>query len=143
MTTLSVDALRAEHEQLSVHVDHLRDAARELPELSPEERTLLVHRMLGFLRGTLIPHAEAEETGLYAEVRRLLGDDRVTDPMSYDHQAIERMVDGLERTPVDHTAQLQELLYGLALLIEVHFRKEEAFYLELLQDAETVLRHEP
>jgi hemerythrin len=52
--------------------------------------------------------------------------------MAYDHQAIERMTEALATTPVQWTEQLQELLYAVAALIEVHFEKEERIYLELL-----------
>jgi hemerythrin-like domain-containing protein len=124
--------LREEHARLRVELRHIRVAARELPDLSPDERTLLIARILDFLRGTLIPHAAAEERGLYAEVERVLGDPRGTDTMAYDHQAIERMTEALATTPVQWTEQLQELLYAVAALIEVHFEKEERIYLELL-----------
>jgi hypothetical protein len=130
----STTPLREEHERLRAELRHIRVAARELPDLSPDERALLVARILDFLRGTLLPHTAAEERGLYLEVGRVLGDPRVTDTMAYDHQAIERMTDALATTPVQWTEQLQELLYGVAALIWVHFEKEERIYLELVED---------
>ena len=74
---------------------------------------------------TLIPDAKAEEEGLYAGVAELLGDKRSIAPMIYDHRAIcERTVE-LASASVADVPRLQELLYGLHALIEVHFRKEE------------------
>lgn len=147
MEMLMPTALREEHRRLRQDLRHIQAAAREIPDLSPDERSLLVDRVLDFLRGTLLPHAAAEEEGLYAEVRRVLGDPRVTDTMAYEHQAIERMTNALATTPVAWTAQVQELLYGIAALIEVHFQKEERIYLELIETAnaeeEPVLIHEP
>ncbi|MGZ8694909.1 MAG: hemerythrin domain-containing protein [Gaiellaceae bacterium] len=147
METITPKELRTEHERLRADLRHVRAAARELPDLPPDERSLLIARVLDFLRGTLIPHATAEERGLCAEVRRVLGDPRVTDTMAYEHEAIEHMTDALASTPVQWTEQLQELLYGIAALIEVHFQKEERIYLELVEKAnaaeEPVPIHEP
>jgi len=125
--------LHAEHQELLEHVDQMRLAARELPELSSKERGQLRARILDFLQGTLIPHAEAEEGGLYAGVAELLGDERATAPMLYDHRAICERVDELASASIDDVARLQELLYGLHALIEVHFRKEEELYLPLVE----------
>ena len=67
------EPFRKEHEQLLEHIEHLAAAARELPRLSDEERDTLRERIVGFLRGTLVPHAQAEEEVLYPEWSRLLG----------------------------------------------------------------------
>ena len=133
MTTFSAAALHEEHAHLHAEVDHMREAARELPRLSPDERAAIVSRILDFLRGTLLPHAEAEEADLYAEVGRLLGNARAIEPMIHDHRAIKRLIDALGRAPTDPPDELQELLYGLATLIDVHFEKEEEIYLPLLE----------
>jgi hypothetical protein len=67
------EPLRREHEELLVHIEHLAQAAREVPRLSEEEREALVARILGFLNGTLVPHARAEEEVLYPEWAQLVG----------------------------------------------------------------------
>lgn len=129
------DPLRTEHQQLVVHVEHLREAAREIPGLAPEERAAIVARILNFLRGSLLPHARAEEEFLYPAVARLLGHPEATAPMSHDHVAIGALTDALADSDRSDADALQELLYGLHALITVHFRKEEDLYLPLL-DAE-------
>ena len=103
-----------------------------MPRLSPEERSALVERILRFLRGTLMPHAQAEEQVLYPEVARLIGDPEATAPMIHDHAAIVERVEALDTADRTDGERLQELLYGLHALISVHFRKEEEIYLPYL-----------
>jgi hypothetical protein len=119
------EAFRAEHAQLLVHIDHLAEAARRMPGLGAPEREALRGRVLGFLRGTLVPHAQAEEAVLYPEWAALVGHPDAAAPMVHDHEAIVARIDRLERADVGDVDLLQELLYGLYALIGVHFRKEE------------------
>jgi iron-sulfur cluster repair protein YtfE (RIC family) len=114
------------------HVDRIRLAAGEVRDLPPGERAAQVGRVLEFLRGTLLPHAEWEEQVLYTAVGELLGDARATAAMTRDHVAIGRMIEALGETDTADIARLQELLYGLHALITVHFEKEEEIYLPLL-----------
>ena len=119
------EPFRNEHEQLLEHIEHIAAAARELPRLSDEERDALRARILAFLRGTLIPHAIAEEKVLYPEWSKLLGFADAAAPMIHDHEAIVARIERLERADIGDVDSLQELLYGLYALISVHFRKEE------------------
>lgn len=119
------EPFRKEHEQLLEHIEHIAQAAREVPRLSAEERAALRERILGFLRSTLIPHAKAEEEVLYPEWSRLLGFPEAAAPMIHDHEAIVARIDRLAGADVNDIDALQELLYGLHALISVHFRKEE------------------
>jgi iron-sulfur cluster repair protein YtfE (RIC family) len=119
------EPFRKEHEQLLEHIEHIAEAARELPRISDEEREALRARILGFLRGTLIPHAKAEEEVLYPEWAKLLGFAEAAAPMIHDHEAIVARIERLERADIRDVDLLQELLYGLYALISVHFRKEE------------------
>ncbi|HET9740173.1 MAG TPA: hemerythrin domain-containing protein [Solirubrobacteraceae bacterium] len=119
------EPFRNEHEELLEHIEHIAAAARELPRLSDEERDALRGRILGFLRGTLIPHAKAEEEVLYPEWSKLLGFADAAAPMIHDHEAIVARIERLERADIHDVDSLQELLYGLYALISVHFRKEE------------------
>ena len=119
------EPFREEHAELIEHIEHLAAAAREMPSLSDEEREVLRDRVLGFLRGTLIPHALAEEQILYPEWAKLVGFADAAVPMVHDHEAIVARINRLADTDVTDVDQLQELLYGLHALISVHFRKEE------------------
>jgi hypothetical protein len=133
MTPLETEAVRTDHAQLREHVEHLRIAARELPEMSPAEREEMLGRIGEFLRGTLVPHAEEEERTLYREVARQLGHPEATAPMTHDHVAIRVRTLELVTTDAADVDRLQQLLYGLYALISVHFWKEEQLYLPLVE----------
>jgi iron-sulfur cluster repair protein YtfE (RIC family) len=119
------EPFRREHAELHAHVEHIGQAAREVRNLERSEREVLVGKIVGFLTGTLVPHARAEEEVLYPEWAKLVGFDDAAVPMVHDHEAIVARVERLEQTDVDEIDALQELLYGLYTLIGVHFRKEE------------------
>lgn len=119
------EPFRQEHEELLAHIEHLGQAARQVPRLETAERGVLLARILGFLRDTLVPHAQAEEEVLYPEWAKLVGFDDAAVPMVHDHEAIVSRIERLEHTDVEDVDTLQELLYGLYALISVHFRKEE------------------
>lgn len=121
----ATEPFRREHEELLSHIEHLGQAAREVPRLSEDERSALVGRILEFLRGTLVPHAKAEEAVLYPEWAKLVGFEGAAVPMIHDHDAIVARIERLERTDAADVDTVQELLYGLYALISVHFRKEE------------------
>lgn len=128
------EPFREEHEELTEHIEHLAAAARELPRLSEEEREVLRDRVLGFLRGTLIPHAQAEEQVVYPEWAKLVGFADAAVPMVHDHEAIVARVNRLADADASDVDQLQELLYGLYALISVHFRKEEDIQLPVFDE---------
>jgi iron-sulfur cluster repair protein YtfE (RIC family) len=119
------EPFRREHEELYSRIEHVKQAAREVARLEREEREALVGRIIGFLRGTLVPHAKAEEKVLYPEWAKLVGFDDAAVPMVHDHEAIVARIEQLEHTDIADVDMLQELLYGLHALISVHFRKEE------------------
>jgi len=132
------EPFRREHEELLEHIEHLAQAAREIPRLSEEEREALRERILGFLRGTLIPHAKAEEEILYPAWADLVGFAGAAVPMVHDHEAIVARTERLAEADVGDVDELQELLYGLHALISVHFRKEEDLQLPAFDAAPAV-----
>ena len=119
------EPFRREHQELHSHIEHIAQAAREVARLDRAERELLRGRIVEFLRGTLLPHARAEEEVLYPEWAKLVGFGDAAVPMVHDHEAIVERIERLEQTDADEVDALQELLYGLYALISVHFRKEE------------------
>lgn len=125
--------LRAEHERLLDHAEHIRVAALELPILSPEETRALIDRIVAFLRGPFEAYAASELRALYPHLERMLGDPHATVAMKYDIDAIRRFTDELAETSVHETATLQELLYGTHAIMSVHFHKEDELYLPLLE----------
>lgn len=135
---LPTQPFRDEHRELIEHIEHLAEAARQMPQLTSEERETLRDRILGFLRGTLIPHATAEERVLYPEWARLVGFADAAVPMVHDHEAIVARVKRLETVDVEQVDILQELLYELHALISVHFAKEEDIQLPAFDAAPEV-----
>jgi iron-sulfur cluster repair protein YtfE (RIC family) len=119
------EPFREEHRELIEHIEHLAEAARQMPHLTGEEREALRDRVLAFLRGTLLPHAAAEEQILYPAWAQLVGFDGAAAPMIHDHEAIVARVERLEAAGADDVDTLQALLYELHALIAVHFAKEE------------------
>jgi iron-sulfur cluster repair protein YtfE (RIC family) len=119
------EPFREEHRELIEHIEHLAEAARQMPHLTADERAALRDRVLAFLRGTLLPHAAVEEQILYPQWAQLVGFDGAAAPMIHDHEAIVARVERLEAAGADDVDTLQALLYELHALISVHFAKEE------------------
>jgi iron-sulfur cluster repair protein YtfE (RIC family) len=138
------EPFRDEHADLHAHIEHLAVAARDMPRLPEDQRGALRDRVVAFLRGTLIPHARAEEQILYPEWAKLVGFPGAAVPMVHDHEAIVERIERLEATAPSDVDALQELLYGLHALILVHFSKEEDLQLPAFdaapEVAERVLR---
>lgn len=132
MTDLPTQPFRDEHAELLHHIEELRRTGSEIARLPVGEREERLAGVLEFLRGTLLPHAKAEEEVLYPEWARLVGHMDAAVPMVHDHEAIVMRVERLANTPPEDTETLQELLYGLYALISVHFRKEEDIQLPVL-----------
>ena len=133
MVVPETEVIRDDHAHLREHVEHMRIAARELPDMSPQERQEVIARIVDFLRSTLLPHADEEERSLYLDVAGKLGHPEATAPMTHDHVAIRVRTVELAATGEAEVDRLQELLYGLYALISVHFWKEEQLYLPLLE----------
>lgn len=109
-----------------------------MPRLSDDERSALRDRILDFLRGTLVPHAKAEEEILYPEWASLVGYADAMIPMVHDHEAIVARIESLAEVDTREVDTLQELLYSLHALITVHFRKEEDIQLPAFDAAPEV-----
>ena len=135
MVVQETELVREDHAHLRDHVEHMRVAARELPGMTPQERREVIARIVEFLRGTLLPHADEEEQSFYRDVARKLGNPEAIAAMTHDHVAIRVRTVELAATGEDEIDRLQELLYGLYALISVHFWKEEQLYLPLIERA--------
>jgi Hemerythrin HHE cation binding domain len=121
-----------EHSKLTVELERIRETAAELPSLSVAERRRRIKRVLRFVEGRLALHAEAEELELYPAVAHHLRHPLATAVMVFDHELMRERALELRETDVEDVERLQELLYGLHAVLDAHFRKEERFYLPLL-----------
>jgi hemerythrin-like domain-containing protein len=135
--------LREEHAHLAPHIDALRLAGDGVGRLEPEALRRVVEQSYDFLAHHLIPHAEAEERGLYPAVQRAVGVAEITATMTRDHVEVRTLTDelGRYREELAHDAPLEpslanglrRVLYGLHHLVKVHFAKEEEVYLPILE----------
>ena len=132
--------LRDEHADLLPHLLELDTVAAVLGEWQADTAARL-DGIVEFLRGHLVPHAQAEEAALYPRVEQVMGAPGATDTMKADHVEINRRIDGLavlvaaiDAGPAssEQTEQLKAQLYGLAAILVLHFHKEEDVLLPLL-----------
>lgn len=133
--------LRDEHAELLPRVESLRAAADHVGDVAPSELLRRVDVAVDFLTHQLIPHAAAEDAALYPVVDRLLGAAHATHTMSLDHVEVGRLTEELTslreqlaRGPLTHQQEdeLRLALYGLFVLVRLHFHKEEEAYLPVL-----------
>ena len=127
-----------EHAKLTVELERIRETAAELPSLSVAERKRRIKRVLRFVEGRLALHAEAEELELYPAVAHHLRHPLATAVMVFDHELMRERARELRETDAEDVERLQELLYGLQAVLDAHFRKEEQFYLPLLDRPDEV-----
>lgn len=143
--------LREEHKELLPRVQELRATADMVGEAPPGELLKAIDACLGFLEQHLLPHAEAEEGGLYPAVQRAMGAPEATATMSLDHAEVRRLTQelaslraevGIGALTTGRAKALRRVLYGLYALVALHFLKEEEVYLPLLDARLTVTEAE-
>jgi iron-sulfur cluster repair protein YtfE (RIC family) len=113
------------HEKFRAWTDRLRVVARQLPELPPGDRMVLVADLVAFLHEEVAPHMRIDEEVLYPTGAGRLGSPLATAGLAYDHLAIRAWIAKLTEAENEDVATLQELLYGLDALIRVHLWKED------------------
>jgi hemerythrin-like domain-containing protein len=135
----------AEHDELRDTVDLLRDAADRLVTGADQGALESVIRANTFLEERILPHEQAEESGLYPALARPLGSGEATATMSRTHAEIRRLSDriaahvalarasnGIQPDQID---DLLACLYGLHAVLRLHFLQEEENYFTLADDA--------
>ena len=140
-TTLPTEPLRAEHRDLLPHLQGLETIADEVDRWNADEAAHVLGEIIGFLRGHLVPHAEAEEQVLYPAVEEAMAAPGATATMRADHAEIVSRIDRLADTaaavatrwPDDTLVRdLTHQLVGLSAILLLHFRKEEEVLLPVL-----------
>jgi iron-sulfur cluster repair protein YtfE (RIC family) len=127
------EPLRRRHKSLKLRVAEIAEASKEIPGLDVDQRRDVVAGTLGFLRGELRLHAEAEEEWLYPEIAHQLRHPASMAGMAFDHKLLREQIEELETVDMEDAASLQAVLYGVHTLLTAHFRKEEEVYLPLLE----------
>ncbi|ODQ84524.1 heavy metal translocating P-type ATPase [Mycolicibacterium holsaticum] len=134
----------AEHDELRESIDLLRDAADRLVTATDSAALDAVIRAHSFLQDRILPHEQAEETGLYPALARPLGSDEATATMSRTHAEIRRLSDRIgahvELARASNGIQPEQrddllaCLYGLHAILRLHFLQEEENYFTLADD---------
>lgn len=140
----TMQPLRDEHEELLPHIEAIRDVADTVGSVPAGELRERIEEVLAFLREHLIPHAQAEEAVLYPEVELAMAAPRATASMSRDHVEvaalttelgeIARRLDGADASSTE-SADARRVLYGLYVLVKLHFTEEEEIYVPVLEEA--------
>jgi iron-sulfur cluster repair protein YtfE (RIC family) len=134
------EPLRDEHATLLPHIAELDAVAAGLDHWQADTAARL-DSIVEFLRGHLVPHAQAEEAVLYPAVERVMGAPGATDTMKADHDEIVARIDrlagatatvGTAPASPEQAEQLRAQLYGLSAILHLHFRKEEEVLLPVL-----------
>ncbi len=132
----------AEHRELTRGIARLAEVGDLIGHAASEEVIRAVDHVVGWLRTTLVPHAEWEDAWLYPEFDRIAGTPWATKLMHYEHHQIAARIDRLagqtvrlreepsQRRLLDLRADLAEL-HGL---IAAHIEREERFLLPLLSE---------
>ena len=133
--------LRDEHAELLPRVGSLRTAGDAVGASSQTELATKVREAEEFLTGHLIPHAKAEDDVVYPIIDRLLGAPGATRTMTLDHLEVGRLTKLLGEIRArmstailtrTQESELRMVLFGLYVLVVLHFHKEEEVYLPLL-----------
>jgi predicted component of type VI protein secretion system len=137
--------LAAEHQRMRPELDRIRSAAAALGAPTRRDHALSqVRAVHKFCARELLPHEENEEQRLYPLLEPALGGPDATAPMSRAHVEIHRLVRRLgqiltdidvdrpgDDLDSDDARELQQLLYGLYAVLQLHFAQEEENYFTL------------
>lgn len=128
----AAERISAEHGRLRPRLEGLGGLADELAGLDPEERRRRVAEAVGFLRGELLPHAEAEELAVYPAAETVLrARGGAVDAMVLEHGRITRLVSELEEA-ADDPVRAAGILHALQAVTLLHLEEEERVYLPAL-----------
>jgi hypothetical protein len=131
------------HDVIHPHVDRLPELAAMLGHSDRAEFAAAFERECRFITGQLVPHMAAIETGLYAELERVMDRRHSMTPMRDEHELLRELLGSLCRYRAallaDDLAEADEIglrrvLYRLFTILKVHLAEEE-LYLGVLEGA--------
>ena len=124
-----------EHDRMRDDLSILRDAAQQVSAGDRDVALATLRTADGFLRDTLLPHEDAEDSTLYPALARPLGSPEATATMSRMHAEIHRLAQRLHShlemaeaagtVSPEQSDDLLACLYGLHALLCLHFVQEE------------------
>ena len=129
------------HAKLLPHVDRLAAIAEMIGREDCASIHVSFEEAYGVIVGQLVPHMDAIETTLYAQLERLMGHRHSMAPMREEHRQMRRLIEVIGRYRV-HVAgcrlgsvealALRRALYRLYSILKVHLAEEE-LYLGVLE----------
>jgi heavy metal translocating P-type ATPase len=124
-----------EHDRMRDDLSILRDAAQQVSAGENAAAAQTLRDADEFLRNTLLPHEDAEDSVLYPALARPLGSAEATATMSRMHAEIHRLAERLHShrefadaagsVTTEQSDDLLACLYGLYALLCLHFVQEE------------------
>ena len=128
----------------------LRDTAQQVSAGRRTEAAEALRATDSFLRETLLPHEDAEDSVLYPALARPLGSAEATATMSRMHAEIHRLAqrlgdhreiaDAAGTVTDEQSDDLLACLYGLYALLCLHFVQEEENFFVLAPDVTSAER---
>jgi hypothetical protein len=143
-----LDTLRAEHESVRRHLEHARQIADSVGDVSVAELNQWLDHAIHTIAHQFLPHAQHEETSLYATFSAAPGTPSPAAFLRRDHVEFAKLVDELkaarakvsEPLAADVARELRRILYGMYAVMKLHFASEEELYLDAVDQKTYRLR---
>ncbi|MEP7380007.1 MAG: hemerythrin domain-containing protein, partial [Chloroflexota bacterium] len=128
------------HDRIMPHVDALPELAEMIGRVPLEDFAKRFEHECQFIVGQLMPHIDAIEQALYADLERLMLGRHSMQPMRDEHEQLRRLFSSLFRYRAGVAAGelddasaigLRRVLYRLFSLMKVHLAEEE-LYLQVI-----------
>ncbi|MCI0588723.1 MAG: hemerythrin domain-containing protein [Planctomycetes bacterium] len=131
------ESFRAEHRSIREHLRHVEEVVGSLAEAPGAERKGRMSEAVAFFREHIVPHAEAEERGLYPAVDKRAGSavPPFTASMRHEHRIVGRWVEELAAEagkPSPDARTFCRRADNLLGLLAAHFEEEEEVLLPIL-----------
>jgi hypothetical protein len=131
-----MDTLRAEHDSVRRHLEHARQIADSVGDVSVDELNQWLDHAIHTIGHQFLPHARHEETSLYARFPDAPGAPSLAAVFRRDHVEFAQLVDELKaaranvRQPLatEVARDLRRILYGMYAIMKLHFASEEEIY---------------
>lgn len=144
-----IDSLRSEHDSVRQHLEHARQIADSVGDVSLEDLNHSLDHATHTIAHQFLPHAQHEETLLYAVLPKAPGAPSLGAFFHRDHVEFAELVDELRavranvREPLDANVarELRRILYGMYAIMKLHFAAEEELYGVAAEQETHRLRH--
>lgn len=140
--------LRAEHDSVRRHLDHARQIADSVGDVSVAELDQWLDHAIHTIGHQFLPHARHEERSLFTRFPDAPGGPSLATVLRRDHVEFAQLVDELKdaranvREPlgVDVARELRRILYGMYAIMKLHFAAEEDLYADAADQTSYRLR---